>query len=138
MADQPNRKKRQVKNPETFRERAAKAVELADKPKLKSPLKRVSSATVGRIAKPIGSSLSKASKTKPARKLSRPARLIGKVLLPTYLRNSWQELKLVTWPNWNESRRLTYAVLIFAVIFGASIALVDYGLDKLFKSILLK
>jgi preprotein translocase SecE subunit len=65
-------------------------------------------------------------------------RLLGKVLFPAYLRNSWQELRLVTWPNWKQSRQLTSAVLIFAIIFGAVIALVDYGLDKVFRSILLK
>ena len=138
MVDQPSRKKRQVKNPETFRERAAKAAITADQPKRGTRLKSAGSATVGRATKPLGRGLKKAGKTKPARKLRKPARLVGKIVLPTYLRNSWRELKLVSWPSWGESRRLTYAVLVFAVIFGASIALVDYGLDKLFKSILLK
>jgi preprotein translocase SecE subunit len=49
-----------------------------------------------------------------------------------------QELRLVTWPNWKQSRQLTFAVLVFAVIFGAAIAVVDYGLDKVFRNILLK
>jgi preprotein translocase SecE subunit len=44
----------------------------------------------------------------------------------------------VTWPTWRESRRLTGAVILFSVIFGGLIAIVDYGLDKLFKQLLLK
>ncbi len=68
----------------------------------------------------------------------RGIRFIGRLLGLSYLRGSWQELKLVTWPTKREGRRLTTAVVIFSVIFGALIALVDYGLDKLFKQLLLK
>lgn len=67
-----------------------------------------------------------------------PVRLIGKILGFGYVRNSFRELKEVTWPTWTESRRLTGAVILFAVVFGALIAGVDYGLDKLFKQLLLK
>jgi preprotein translocase SecE subunit len=65
-------------------------------------------------------------------------RFIGRILGFGYIRGSWQELKQVTWPTKREGRRLTTAVIIFSVIFGAMIALVDFGLDKLFKQILLK
>jgi len=130
VADQPSSKKRQVKNPETFRERAAKAAVSEDQPSRASRL-RTAGRPVGKATKPVRRTFGKLFATKPLR-------LIGKVLFPSYLRNSWRELRLVTWPNWAESRRLTTAVLIFAIIFGASIALVDYGLDKLFRSILLK
>lgn len=68
----------------------------------------------------------------------RGVRLIGRIIGFSYLRSSWQELKLVTWPTRREGRRLTTAVIIFAVIFGALIAGVDYGLDKLFRQVLLK
>ena len=65
-------------------------------------------------------------------------RFIGRIFGLGYIRSSWQELKQVTWPTKREGRRLTTAVIIFSVIFGALIALVDYGLDKLFKQLLLK
>ena len=68
----------------------------------------------------------------------KPFRLIGKILWPTYFSNSWKELKQVTWPGRRESWQLTLAVIIFSIIFGAIIALVDYGLDKVFKQVLLK
>jgi len=68
----------------------------------------------------------------------RPVRFIGRILGFTYIRSSWQELKNVTWPTRREGRRLTTAVIIFSVIFGALIAVVDFGLDKLFKQVFLK
>jgi preprotein translocase SecE subunit len=65
-------------------------------------------------------------------------RFLGRILGFSYIRSSLQELRLVTWPTRREGRRLTTAVIIFSVVFGALIALVDYGLDKLFKQVLLK
>lgn len=68
----------------------------------------------------------------------KPVRFIGRMLGFTFVRGSWRELKLVTWPTRREGRRLTTAVILFSVVFGAVIAVVDYGLDKLFKQLLLK
>lgn len=119
--------KRLVKNPETFRERALKASEAGEKPNRASGVKRAG----GKLVKPAAKPLKKAAKFKIVR-------FIGKIIFPAYLRNSWQELKKVTWPNWQQSRKLTVAVLIFALIFGAIVAVVDYGLDKIFKDILLR
>ena len=65
-------------------------------------------------------------------------RWIGYVLLPPYIRNSWRELKLVSWPDRRKTFQLTYAVIIFSVIFGLLIAAVDFGLDKLFKELIVK
>lgn len=119
MADkQPAKKKRVVKNPETFRERAVKATEASDKPTRASGVKR----TGGNLARPA----------------AKPLRRIGRAILPKYIRNSWQELRQVTWPNWKQSRQLTGAVLIFATIFGVIIAVVDWGLDRIFRDLLFK
>jgi preprotein translocase SecE subunit len=74
----------------------------------------------------------------PFKPLRKPLRIIGLVIFPVYFRRSWQELKLVTWPGFKQSLRLTWAVLLFAIIFGTAVALVDYGLDAVFKRILLK
>ncbi len=68
----------------------------------------------------------------------RPVGFIGRILGLGFIRSSWRELRLVTWPTRREGRRLTTAVIIFSVAFGALIAIVDYGLDKLFKQVLLK
>ncbi|HSX05018.1 MAG TPA: preprotein translocase subunit SecE [Candidatus Saccharimonadales bacterium] len=68
----------------------------------------------------------------------RAIRFMGRVLGLTYLRSSWQELRQVTWPSRREGLRLTSAVIVFSIIFGALIAVVDYGLDKLFRQLLVK
>lgn len=68
----------------------------------------------------------------------RPVKFIGRLLGFRYLRNSWRELKTVTWPTLPESLRLTAAVIVFAIVFGIFVTVVDYGLDKLFRQFLLK
>lgn len=132
MADKPvNTKKRVVKNPETFRERAAKSVLEGEKPKKRSSVL----AFLGNILQPIGKLLKKL--LGPIFRL-KPVRFVGRVLVPEYFRSSWQELKLVKWPTIKQSYHLTFAVLVFAFVFGVTVAIVDYGLDKLFRNVLLK
>ncbi len=133
----PAESKRRVKNPETFRERAIKATEIGERPKRTSWYKKTYQA-LKVFFTPFNKGLAKLIKRQPFKAIRVVLSLIGKILLPIYLRNSWRELRLVTWPSRRQSRQLTFAVLIFAIIFGAAIALVDYGLDKLFKHLLLK
>ena len=59
-------------------------------------------------------------------------------IIPPYFKNAAKELKLVTWPTTRQTTSLTIAVLLFAVVFGAIIAGVDFGLDKLFKHFILR
>lgn len=65
-------------------------------------------------------------------------RIIARILLPRYIRNSWRELRMVTWPNRRTSWKLTYAVIVFSIIFGVIVAIVDFALDKLFKELIIK
>ena len=58
--------------------------------------------------------------------------------IPKYFREAWTELKDVKWPNRKDTAKLTLAVFMFAIIFGILVAVTDYGLDKVFKKILLK
>jgi preprotein translocase SecE subunit len=67
-----------------------------------------------------------------------PLRFLGRVIGLKYIRDSWHELRGVTWPSFRDSRRLTGAVIIFSILFGLFIAVVDYGLDKVFRQILIK
>lgn len=132
MAEKPAKsKKRIVKNPETFRERVVKASEEGDKPKRAAAPKHL----LGKLLRPIGRLLKKIFG--PVFKL-KFIRFFGRIIFPEYFRSSWRELKLVKWPNWKQSRQLTFAVLVFALIFGVTVAIIDYGLDKLFRDILLK
>lgn len=126
-ADKSSKPKRRLRTaPETVRERATKAQEADAKPKRSRKPSKIFAPL-----RPIGRALRKFGNLKPVR-------FIGRILLPGYFRNSWHELRLVTWPSRRESRRLTTAVMIFAIVFGVLIALVDYGLDKAFKKVILK
>lgn len=118
-----------VKKAETVREIAEKSTKVAE-PKepgiIRLTLRYIASPFrwIGRLLAKIGH--------------RQPFRLIGHILWPAYFRNSWKELRQVTWPNRHESFQLTSAVVVFATIFGLLIAVVDYGLDKIFKQVLLK
>ncbi len=72
---------------------------------------------------------------------TRPARFIGRMLAAVfffrYFRNSWKELKLVTWPDRKQTMQLTFAVFVFAFVFGVMITLTDMGLERIFKQLLL-
>jgi len=59
-------------------------------------------------------------------------------IVPRYFVNSWREVRKVVWPSRKETWRLTLAVFIFAVVFGAMVAGVDKGLDEIFKKLVLK
>jgi len=67
-----------------------------------------------------------------------PLRFLGRVIGLKYIRDSWSELRGVTWPSFRDSRRLTGAVIFFSIIFGLFIAVIDYGLDKVFKELFVK
>lgn len=139
MADnQPDKAKRVVKSPETFRERALKASDDSDKPQRAAELKRVSGNLVRPVTSPIAQAAQRVANFKPLRPLTAVLRFVGKIIFPVYFRQSWRELRQVTWPTLKQSRQLTFAVLVFAASFGAVIAVVDFGLDKLFRNILLK
>jgi preprotein translocase SecE subunit len=130
--------KRKLKNPETFRERALKAADQKAKPvkshsKLKAPFR-----ALARSFKPVVSGYRKLKKVKGLKPVFAVLSFIGGIIFPKYFRSSFEELKLVTWPSFQQSRKLTYAVLVFATIFGVTVALVDWGLGKIFKPLLLK
>lgn len=129
MADESteNSSNRQGKKAETIREKAEKAVESSKQPRRLHTTKR----RVGAPFRAVG---------RGGRKLGKfgPFRIIGYILVPPYFRNSWRELRQVIWPSRRDSFRLTFAVIAFAAVFGVVIAFLDFGLDKLFKQVLLK
>src|SRR5579884_3756160 len=135
MADEPaKRPKRKLRNPESFREKALKASTEKKESQTLRKIKRVLSYPFIKAGEGIKAFFG-LSVFKPFRK---PARIIGKIIFPSYFRKSFAELKLVTWPSFKQSRQLTFAVLVFAVVFGLAIAGLDWGLDKAFKNLLLK
>ena len=119
MAEEPATTKRRIKKVETLREEAEKAAENDSKQprRLREKTRRL---------------------RKPLRIISKPFRFIGRFIIPPYFRNSWRELRQVTWPKFGESLRLTFAVIFFAIIFGVLIAVLDFGLDKLFREVFVR
>lgn len=125
--------KRRVRTVETVRQQQAKRRQVQANAK---PSRR---RTVGRwFGTPfrwVGSwKIWRSKALKPVRFI---AKLIGYILFVPYLKNSFGELKQVTWPDWKQSWRLTWAVLVFSIFFGVIVAVVDFGLDKLFKKLIL-
>lgn len=135
MADsKDSSKKRQIKKVQSVRQKAEKAG-VERKPrrlhvarsKAATPLKAV--ARVGRREyHPI-----KLPDNKVGRFMTKPRKAT-----PNYFRLSWQELHQVKWPTRSETTKLTIAVFMFALFFSLIISLADYGLDKLFKALILK
>jgi preprotein translocase SecE subunit len=131
-------KKRQLKKTETVRQRAERGV--SNQPKRRHVKKAASK--LGRplaalwngicfVARPFAFVLIP-FKTKPARFVGR---ILANVLLFKFFREAWAEMRQVEWPTARETVRLTMAVFIFSVVFGAIIAITDFGLDKVFKKV---
>ena len=129
--------KRRIKPVETVRQKAEKAS--IEKPK---KARRIRSAA-GKVGRPILNTAGKVS-VKEYHPLTLPDNKVGRVFnhrvrfMPKFFRAAWQELRQVTWPSRRETGKLTLAVITFAIVFGFMIAVVDYGLDKLFKEVLIK
>lgn len=128
------KKKRVIRKPETVREKAAKK---ADAP---AKNRRLSKAT-GTVKKPLNAAKKLGAREYHPIKL--PDNRIGRFLTanrkftPKFFREAWGELRQVAWPNRRETAKMTLAVFIFALVFGLLIAAVDYGLEKLFRELLI-
>ncbi len=125
--EEANKQKRRLIKSDTVREVATKQEEAAAKPQRLRKTRRVAGApfrAIGWFFRQLGR--------------VKVFRIVGYVLVPPYFRNSWRELRKVTWPTLKQSRQLTTAVMLFAIVFGVLVATVDYGLDKLFKQVLIK
>jgi len=127
------RKVRRIKKVETVRQRAEKATNAEPKPR------RLHS-TVHKASRPLRAA------GRIGRKevhLPLPDNRVGNFmnrrvrLIPRFFRESWEEVRQVTWPNRRDTFRLTLAVFIFSITFGLVIAIVDFGLSKVFRSLLL-
>lgn len=131
MAEVDQKPKRKIRKIETVREKTVKTAEAAEKPSRGRQVWRGFTApvrTIGRGIAKVGHGLAR----------YKVFRIIGRILFPHYFRNSWRELRQVTWLTFKQSRQLTVAVVMFAVIFGVLVALLDFGLDKVFKQVLIK
>lgn len=116
----------------TLRERNRKAAESKQKPKrirraaaqAKRPASRIRSIlTTEYHVLPRGKGESFFTKSRTA--------------TPNYFKDSVNELKNVTWPGRKETWKLVFAVFIFSIVLGIFIALLDFGLEQVFKKVIL-
>lgn len=127
--DAPKRKRRVLRpaaEPSTLRQKSEQAQAKSGQPRRLNRPRQILAAPfriIGRILRPLGK--------------FRIIRAVGYVIFPPYFRNSWKELRLVTWPNRTQTRRLTFAVIIFSLIFGGIVAGVDWTFDKAFREFVL-
>jgi preprotein translocase SecE subunit len=130
---EPVKKPRYRKSPETIRERAQKESEKKQNPK-KGKLK-------ARVHKPL-SSLRRAS-TKRYQPIKAPDNKAGKVLnkevrfIPKFVRESWAEIKQVSWPSKGEAAQKTAAVFGFAIFFIILVQVLDEIFSRVVKEIIL-
>jgi preprotein translocase SecE subunit len=137
-AKKTSAKKRQLKKTETVRQRAERGVSAQPKRRhvkkaagtLSIPLRKLWNA-ICFVARPFSFVLIP-FKTKPARITGR---ILASILLFKFFREAWAELRQVQWPTARETVRLTMAVFVFSILFGAIIAVTDFGLDKVFKKV---
>lgn len=120
------------KKPTTMRESAAKSRANAEKPK------RVRKAA-DIAKKPVDSVNSALKKEYHLIKPKDDGNFFTKSrkLTPGYFRSAWSELRQVTWPGRKETCRLVFAVFMFALVMGTAIAVLDYGLEKLLREVIL-
>lgn len=132
---EPNGKKPRIrKSAPTVRERVEAASASSESPK-PGRIKKVAA----KAGKPLGKLKLRDRKfVKLLAKLLRPIKKALVWIIPRYFINSWRELRKVVWPNRKETWRLTLAVFIFAIVFGALVAGVDKALDEIFKKVILK
>lgn len=151
MAEKPaksqaKKPKRRLKSTPTLREQTAKQGSEVKKP---SRIRRIVSAPfvfIFRVVKgialfiansPLGRLMKAIWKSRVFTPIRFIFKILGKVLLLSYFANSWRELSQVTWPNNRTTWRLTGAVLIFAIVFGLTVAGLDFVLEKGFREVLL-
>ncbi|MEK7472228.1 MAG: preprotein translocase subunit SecE [Patescibacteria group bacterium] len=120
---------------ESVRERADKQQARSDR----QPRHRKVSTAAGRPVRGVRSFLSreyhliKLPETKTGQLLTKK-----RSATPSYFVNSLRELKLVTWPTRRQALSLSMAVVVFSVAIAGFVQLLDYGLGKLFKEVILK
>jgi preprotein translocase subunit SecE len=82
-----------------------------------------------------GADVAAAATVKPHRREREPARKGGN-RLTTFLRNSWEELKRVQWPDRRQVAQATGVVIVFVVIIGLYLGAADYVFSKLVDAII--
>jgi preprotein translocase subunit SecE len=69
---------------------------------------------------------------------NRVGTVLGKrIRWPRYFRDAFAEVRKVVWPTRRESLKLTFAVIMFAIILTIFTAVLDYGFSQAVERIFL-
>lgn len=138
MADKTPRKKRRLKpSPVSVREKRQLAEQATSRPatrKRSGVVKKLLSWAFWPLAWLARRQFWQSKYLKPLRFI---VKIIGYILFWPFIKGSIEELKNVEWPDFRTTNRLTLAVIIFAIVFGAVIASADYAFGKLFKELII-
>jgi len=128
MARDKKDKKKESKPKQSLRQRNVDAEKAKQKPKRVRKAAVTAVKPVGKIAKALKTEYHFTDRKENPGFFSRSRRIT-----PNYIVKSLAELKNVTWPKRKETWKLVFAVFVFAIIIGAFIAILDYGLEQLFQ-----
>ena len=136
MAEEPSQKKapRRRKAPETVRERAQKQSAKKDTPKKSTVVKAKIHKPLSRLRR-VGAKeyAIKTPDNKAGRVLNKRVRFV-----PKFVKESWAELKQVTWPTKSEAFHKTIAVIMFAIVIALLVQALDIVFSKVVKEIILR
>ena len=125
-------KSKQPKKKDSMRESAAKSRKQAAKPKRVRKAASAATKPVGKVGGALTADYHVIEPKDGGNFFTK-----SRKLTPSYLRNSWKEVRQVTWPKRKETWRLVIAVFIFAIAMGTMIAVLDYGLEKVLRKVIL-
>ncbi len=100
--------------------------------------KKVSSKKTTKPATKVAAvAVKKTSKAQKSKKVRKPLKLLAPLrALGGYFVGSWRELRQVRWPNRKQTWALTLAVILFSLLLGVLIFLLDAGFTLLFKNVI--
>lgn len=55
-----------------------------------------------------------------------------------YFKGAYAEIRKVKWPTRKEAAKLTFAVIIFSLVFAIFISIIDFGFNELFNKVFLQ
>lgn len=106
---------------------------MAKETKTSKPVKK-------QVKKPAKKVLSKKKSTKQVKSKTKPkkfAKVRSKIRVPRYFKDSWREVKKVTWPTRKDAVKFSFAVIVFTAIFALFTSLLDFGFNQLVERIFL-
>ncbi len=72
----------------------------------------------------------------PARKAPAPAARTPRENPLRFFRDVWGELRRVTWPTPDQTRRLTIIVIVISLIIGAFLGIIDFIFSGVIRALL--